>query len=113
MYARPGGARYRAPVQIPQNYSGNAFAPHHEELPIPTDQPHEKASETDHTTKDTPISPPKSILPSLPFRFDLKHLFSGGIGTEELLILGLILLLMGGDGCDDIILLLILLFFIQ
>jgi len=56
------------------------------------------------------------LFPSPGFRLDLGHLLrreSGGIGMEELLIIGVILLLSQSETKDDLILLLLLLLFIQ
>ena len=56
----------------------------------------------------------KGLFPGLNFNFNFNpaRLFGGGIGTEELLIIGLILLFAQSEGNEDMILLLILLFFI-
>ena len=47
-----------------------------------------------------------------PFGFNVGKLFSGGIGVEELLIIGLILLIAQSENNEDIIVLLALLLFI-
>ena len=67
---------------------------------------------TKEESEECPAAPKKrSLLGSGGFSFDLGKLF-GGIGFEELLIVGLILLLSQNEGNEDVILLLILLFFI-
>ena len=122
MYTRtpPGGSRG---VRIPRNYSGNAFAP--------APEPEEKEQEKKEAEED--VSPPfvntealsvagqesappaatpaAKLFPSLGFRSHSGKLF-GSFGTEELLLLGLILLLAGNDSSDDLPLLLVLLLFI-
>jgi len=54
----------------------------------------------------------RGILPELNFGFNLGKIFGGGIGFEELLIIGLIFLIAQSEGNEDIIVLLVLLFFI-
>ena len=118
MYTRPAEARIRAPIRVPQNYSGNAFAaPEPPQQPIPCE-----AAEIPQEKEAPPITSPKEaeqssrgkgLLSALPFHLDLKRPFAGGLDFEDLLLLGLILLLLGSDGNDDILLLLIFLFFIQ
>lgn len=112
MYARPSGYRYpNQPLKVPNNYSGNAFREKENEesgseaqsQPSLPAEPIEETSET-------------SLLSKRGFGLRLGSLFGkgGGIGTEELLILALILLLAdGADGFDDLILFLLLLFFIK
>ena len=105
-------------LQIPPHYSGNAFR----EIPPPppTEEISDDISEVMKFPEPSPDPPIEE--PSLPtsakksgkgIHFDFKHLFSGGIGTEELLILGVLLLLSQGEDNDDIFLFLILLLFIH
>jgi hypothetical protein len=106
-------------MRVPENYSGNTFR-----------EPTEAKQEDPSDAVDLPTSEEKSddkaeqndscaalIEPRLP-RFRIGSLFGKdrGIGTEELLILALILLLSDtddSDGFDDLILFLVLLFFIK
>lgn len=86
MYVRPEG---RKSILIPDNYGGSAFNSR-EKIELPSEQP----ERLEHEGED------KS--PSLPF----------GIGSEELLLLGLLLLLSQSDEGGDLVpFLLILLFF--
>ncbi len=122
MYARQGPqGRFPRNVRIPQNYSGNAFR---EEEPIAVleESPPSDPSPSNQDSAEAPLvsadsEPVGKLFPSPGFQFSLGKLFGKdrglGIGTEELLIIGLILLLSQGDGSDDLILLLLLLLFIQ
>ena len=92
MYVRPEGRRN---ISIPDNYGGNAFGvPDRSSIPEPS--PTEEASEP------TAAECEEEKKSSLPF----------GIGSEELLLLGIILILsQSEDGGDILPFLLILLFF--
>lgn len=133
MYARqPPDGRFPRNVRIPRNYSGNAFR-QEEEMPPPT-----VVAEESRETKLPPASPPPSpseeevkeapaepsaaasvgkLFPSPGFRLDLGRFLNrgrgGGIGFEELLIIGLIFLLSQSETKDDLVFLLLLLLFIQ
>lgn len=106
MYSRQDlGAR--AP-RVPRNYSGNAFR---ELPPEPKNLPEEEPKMIE-AVAEPPSEPEESLTASA--RHDPLRLFrSGGIGTEELLLLGLILLLSQNETKDDLLLLLVLLLFIQ
>ena len=126
MYVRPPNYRYQGAVRIPDNYAGNAFRD------TPPPQPAAVEDEV-QTSKDAQSAPDESVkeasplpresceqgalLDARPFRFRLGSLFgkNGSIGTEELLIIALILLLSDsdGEGFDELILFLALLFFIK
>lgn len=119
MYVRPPNYRYTNPVRVPDNYAGNAFrqspepAPPQEELENEVVEPIlEPSIPTTHKEEQE-----VSTKEDRGFRLRLGSLFGkgGSIGTEELLILALILLLSDGDGdsFDDLILFLALLFFIK
>lgn len=126
MYVRPPNYRYPNSVRVPDNYAGNAFRPPSEpELPAP-DEPKEELTSADEVVE--PMLEAKSesaekdnvqasLLEPRGFRLRLNSLFGkgGSIGTEELLILALILLIADGDGdsFDDLILFLALLLFIK
>lgn len=143
MYARPmPDGRFPKNMQLPRNYSGNAFRQEessdlprepsaHDESAEKTDG-RERWAEDERKTEDngrqapTPNSPsgksdePLSagrLFPSPGFRLDLSRFLGrekgAGIGFEELLILGLILLVSGGERKDSLILLLFLLLFIE
>ena len=104
-------------LQIPPHYSGNAFR--EPPLPPPMEPMPDEETELHESASPSEIPPEETSLPvsakrgGKGLRFDFKHLFSGGIGTEELLILGVLLLLSPGEDNDDILLFLILLLFIH
>ena len=111
MYSRQSTPRQQ-PWQIPKNYSGSAFSQ------LPSDNPEQEPDRerpTDPCASDpvhacTDRSESKKGLP-----FGPSHK-SGGIGFEELLILGLVLLISQSDeseGNNDLAFLLLLLLFIQ
>ena len=134
MYARPSpDGRMPRNVRIPRNYSGNAFRQESEETsapvetreedsslskPLPSEstapQPQERAAEPPPPTEEAARA--GKLFPSPGFKLDLGRLFGrergGGIGFEELLILGLILLVSQSDTHDDLAFLLLLLLFI-
>jgi hypothetical protein len=62
--------------------------------------------------EDTHRAQKKKGLFDLPFKFNIGKLFSGGFGSEELLILALIFLILQSGDADEIILLLALLLFV-
>ena len=114
MYTRPTNTRFPSHVRVPAHYSGNAFPPPDSDPPqyppiIAQESEQAKASQE----PDPQSAAPAGLLRLPKLHPDIKSLFSGGIGTEELLLLGMILLLLGNEGSEDIILLLILLFFIR
>ena len=106
MYVRPQGYRYSGEVRLPENYSGNTFR----EPPLIESDVAEQ--ENEHNEAE-PASLPSESTPAS--KLHLGSLFGGkgGIGTEELLILALVLLLSDGESNDDLMLFLILLLFIQ
>ncbi len=112
MYVKPQNYRYPAGVRLPENYGGSTFR---EEPPQADTRDGEQASAvntTEEKASDTEAAPASLLSPS--FRLRLGSLFDNKkIGTEELLIIGLILLLADSDSNDDLILFLILLFFIK
>lgn len=132
---------YPQTIKVPQNYSGNAFGDdfiRESEDHIPDDREHLEVSgeelalaeeeiietieesnrESDNTEKQkeseecSAVPKKRSLFGNAGFGFDLGKLF-GGIGFEELLIIGLIFLIAQSEGDEDMILLLILLFFIN
>ncbi|MBR2354033.1 MAG: hypothetical protein IKA76_05995 [Clostridia bacterium] len=108
MYARqPLDRRSPPPLRIPKNYSGNAFPPKEEPPPpeeIRSESPPEPPKTEERIQKeDLPVSKPTLA------GFFGKGDRSFGIGSEELLILGLILLISKGDSHDDLLPLLLLL----
>lgn len=142
MYARPTpDGRFPRHMQVPHNYSGNAFR--QEEPP----EPQETVSSVDTLSSMADLPPAiraaeeeregegrEAASDSLPeetdektsvgrlfappgFRLDLNRFFKHGkgegLGFEELLIMGLILLVAGGERKDDLVFLLFLLLFIE
>ncbi|MBQ8141198.1 MAG: hypothetical protein IJ038_05850 [Clostridia bacterium] len=134
MYSRYPNYKFANGVRVPDNYSGNAFAPQttaaeeqkndfeekdegsevspeNTEIEVSSDSvPHEE-ERSDESVEAMKHSEKKFKLPG--FNFNLGKIFSKGFGFEELLIIGLILLLSQNDTDDDIILLLVLLLFIS
>ena len=122
MYVRPPTYRYPPSVRLPDNYSGNAFREQETPplLPDPTEpEAPSKSSESDisESEQEPAKAAPTSLLSPHSFRLRLGSVFGkkGGIGTEDLLIIALILLLSDNDSdsFDDLILFLALLFFIK
>ena len=115
MYVRPQGYRYPSGVRLPENYGGSAFsdAPSIEAEAEPA--PTEEASATAEEKNDASSKETAALLPTSGFRLRLGSLFgkNSSIGTEELLIIALILLLSDSEGNDDLVLFLVLLFFIR
>ena len=121
MYARPSGYRYpNQPLRVPDNYGGNAFR-ENKESAEPDEAVRQEAEASAEVVPHEELRAPEqakeaSLLSKRGFGLRLGSLFgkNGSIGTEELLILALILLLAdGSDGFDDLILFLVLLFFIK
>lgn len=131
MYSRYPNYRFSGGVKIPDNYSGNAFKP--SEKPEDELVPAEVSAQEEGTASENENSSALSVAVTetekepesvqtekhggrgfaFPgFKFNIGKLFSGGIGFEELLIIGLILLISQNGTDDDIILLLALLLFI-
>ena len=101
MYSRRDlGLRY---PHVPGNYSGNAFR---EEAPPAPSEPAELL-EVKELSSEEPISVESapSVEASRLFHFGNGN----GIGTEELLLLGLVLLLSQNEKQDDLLPLLLLL----
>lgn len=115
MYARqPPSPRISRPVQIPNNYSGNAFSTKEEPPDIRNEEPELSEDATPPSTDDPkePEATPVSLAPKLLGGLFGKGNRSQGLGSEELLLLGMILLLSQNDSRDDLLLLLILLLLI-
>ena len=127
MYARqPPPGRFPRPIQLPSNYSGNAFSTEPQE-PIESSEesdalPHageteEPKDKADTTEKGESSLSTGKLFPSPGFRLDLGRLFrsdrGAGLGMEDLLLIGLVLLISQGETKDDLLLLLLLLLFIQ
>ena len=119
MYVRPQGYRYTNEIRLPENYSGNTFReppllikdPEEPTDPQTIEEPKALPEIADKSDNDEKILPVSSTVRKSPFGslFGLK----GGIGTEELLILALVLLLSDGESNDDLILFLALLLFVK
>ena len=120
--SRPRVSRFTSEFEVPQNYSGNAFREENfeenfkEETVVSEEHSVEKnVEESVPSSSDKVCEPPtkkKGLFGGAGFGFDMGRLFSGGIGYEELLIIGLILLVAQNEGNEDILLLLVLLLFV-
>lgn len=116
MYARqPPAGGFPRPIQLPSNYRGTAFS---EEAPASPPPPEPKeAPVTKESDGAAPALSGGRLFSAPGFRLDLGRLFrrdgGGGIGMEELLLIGLILLLSQSETRDDLILLLLVLLFVQ
>ena len=125
MYTRPptqGGSRG---MRIPRNYSGNAFAPTPQEPtlaeepaaedlspPLPASEEVQQSSAERDPPPSENAKPVSALFPSPSFRIKPTGLLER-FGSEELLILGLILLLSGSDSSNDLLLLLLVLLLVQ
>ena len=107
MYVRPPSYKYPSGMRLPENYSGNTFR----------DQPQEESQEEEAATAtkvEDSAQTAALLTQKSGFGLRLGSLFGNkGIGSEELLILALILLLADSDGSEDLVLFLVLLFFIK
>ena len=120
MYARPQNYRYTGDVRLPQNYGGNTFRQNEESKEEQeqkeqdfTEAVAEEIKDEVREEKSKETHEVGSLLPKPNFK--LGSLFGNnkkGIGTEEILIIALILLLADGDENNDLILFLVLLLFI-
>lgn len=124
MYTRYPNYRFGSRVKLPENYSGSAFAPNVTPLEGDADKSGEAESfeneknelAEEKITEETEVSHvlPTQKKPKAPlFGLDALHIFSRGIGFEELLLVALIILVSQGDGDDELILLLALLLFVR
>jgi hypothetical protein len=108
MYARAPDPRVPRHLQIPKNYSGSAFSPKETPPPPPEEAPTPSSEEPEETvTPEEAV--PTSLFPSLGHGKLFGKGERGGIGSEELLLLSLMLLLWRDEGSDDLLPLLILL----
>lgn len=124
MYSRYPNYRFSGGVKIPDNYSGNAFKPSdaEEDMDVAesvgineSDTESEEGlavAERAEKAGDVAASCTPRRSPFGGLKFNVGRMFSGGIGFEELLIIGLILLISQSDTDDDVILLLALLLFV-
>ena len=113
---------------VPENYSGNAFRDNGQEVDytkeeVPSFEEEELGEVHQVEVQEQLAEPvgkifeekPKSkvgLLSRSGFGFNIGKLFGGGIGFEELLIIGLIFLIAQSENNEDIIVLLALLLFI-
>lgn len=116
MYVRPQNHRYPSGIRLPENYSGSAFR----ELSQGEEaQNAEDLTETEITASldgEEQNTEAPALLPTMKNSSEPhpSPLLRGhGIGSEELLILALILLLADNAKDDELILFLALLFFIK
>ena len=120
--SRPRVSRFTSEFEVPQNYSGNAFREENieelfeensEQTVVPEQENFsEKATEASSDKVCEPQPKKKGLFGGAGFGFDIGRIFSGGIGYEELLIIGLILLVAQCEDSQDILLLLVLLLFV-
>ena len=115
MYSRQGDVRHTNRVNIPANYGGSFFAPSADVgLPSPEEKPEETpaaSSESQETLTPVGAAPTKEEHPT--GLFGLFGKGNGGVGYEELLILGLALLISRNEAKDDLAFLLLLLLFVN
>ena len=113
MYVRPQNYKYPSGMRLPENYSGNTFREQSQEENQEEEVIEEVKEEIKEASPDT-TQTAALLTQKEGFGLRLGSLFGNkGIGSEELLILALILLLADSDGCDDLVLFLVLLFFIK
>ena len=110
MYVRPQNYKYSPDIRLPENYSGNTFRE------LPEDNPEEIQDEVTLPLIENAPQEAEAVPTSAPhkesFGLRLGSLFKG-IGSEELLILALILLLADSESNDEIILFLAILLFVK
>lgn len=119
MYVRQSadGRRQRG-LNIPANYSGSAFSSISEQ-PEQSEPPANDSSEiadtqnTDAEVKTAALPLPAQGKETEAGLFRLFGSGTGGIGFEELLILGLVFLISQNDVKDDLAFLLLLLLFVK
>ena len=115
---------------VPENYSGNAFRENgevdytnEETMPFEEEELTEARGAEAETAEEEIAEAVGKIFEEKPknngtllsrsgFGFNIGKLFGGGIGFEELLIIGLIFLIAQSENNEDIIVLLALLLFI-
>ena len=115
--SRPRVRRFTSEIEVPENYSGNAFREEQIDEKLPNEETETSADRKVVAEESVPALAPSVQEKSradkkAPFRFDIGRFFGGSIGFEELLILGLILLVAQNEGNEDILLLLVLLLFV-
>ena len=109
MYVRPQNYRYPSGVTLPDNYGGSAFR----ESPLEDEAPQ---SAPPPALPDEDNEPTRALLSHSEHGAEHKpecHEGIKGIGSEELLLLALIILLNEGENSSELILLLALLLFIK
>lgn len=119
MYTRIPTGRYPRGMRVPENYGGNAFRPivneavSEEEPAVPDESPSPLPLPTPELPP--PEAPPEPHAPVGRFSLGLPFLRrdGGGIGFEELLLVGLIFLIAEEGKHDDLIWLLLLLLLIS
>ena len=115
MYSRQNRNGNEIAVELPRDYSGNAFSP----FP-PRREPPARASEIAHCgekreecapqkAEECSLCPPPECLPEEcghregkpPILAGLGNIFGGNLGLEELLLLGVIFLIFTDEGLRD------------
>ena len=117
MYIRRTAGGGSTGIRLPPNYGGSAF---YNTSDIPAEDPDtaaiKKEPQAPDTSSDLSADKPALARNNESEKTGLFHKLSnssGGIGLEELLILGLALLISQNDAGDDLALLLLLLVFIK
>lgn len=117
MYARQtADTRGQRDLKVPPNYGGSAFYNIPEAAPIQKEAPLSNVTEckeADIPSLAQDNAPSKNDIAEKTGLFRMFGDTSGGIGLEELLILGLALLISQNDTKDDLAFLLLLLVFIK
>ena len=104
MYARQMN-RYNRGITVPQNYSGSAFK---SPLLIDEKEPQEEISEAEPTGGAVTETPEHESEPLQAH----KNFLPINIGSEELILIGVMLLLFQGDSNDGIIPILLAILFL-
>ena len=123
MYSRQNAdSRTSRGIRIPSNYGGSAFSADSVQDTPAADNgvPPQNTDAIEANARSEPVEQnpetdknADSVVPSGLSRLFGKGVSSGGIGFEELLILGLVFLISQNDTKDDLAFLLLLLLFIR
>lgn len=100
-------------TNLPRNYSGNAFRNppiRTEEEPLVEQEPVQGSAVDELTPPEKETPTPSGGVASDP-RTRLLSFGGRGIGSEELLLLGMLLLLGGGEGQSELMMCLLILLF--
>lgn len=111
MYVRPQGNIPPRPLQLPRNYSGNAFREIEEEENEKTQEDSDD-TQTPTAVSTEPTEDTEALLKREAAATSARPQ-KNPLGSEELLLLALAFLLSDSDMGDDLVLFLILLLFIK